>query len=91
MIPTLTAWLAPRILSVTAWLAGILALLAVFAKVRQGGRDAEKVDNMKKENAYAKEIIRQDGIVAASDTDGMSSRLDAAIVRHQRDTHAPDE
>lgn len=91
MISIIAAWLTPRILSVTTWLAGLLALLAVFAKVRQGGRDAEKVDNLEKENVYAKEIIRQDGIVAAGDTNGMRERLDAAIVRHQRDTHAPDE
>lgn len=75
------AFLKPYWLEIVKWSGIILAGIAVFFSIKQSGRNAERVDQLKKDNKNAKEIIRQDSVVSTGDADIMRTRLSTALRR----------
>lgn len=85
MLSIVGAWMKPYWLSIVKWGAVVMAVLAILFKVRQSGKDAVRVEHLEKDLSNAKEVIREDNIVADAPIDGMRERLDAAL-RRKRDS-----
>lgn len=81
MFTLLGAFFKRNMLVIAGWAAAALAVAAVLLGARQAGRNAERVDRLKKEKDYADEIIRQNRIVNRGTTDSMRTKLSGALKR----------
>lgn len=81
MFTVIGAFFNRNALAVAGAFAAALAVAAILLGARQAGRNAERVDRLKKEKEYADEVIRQNRIVNRGSTERMRSRLSSALKR----------
>lgn len=78
------SFLKPFWLDIVKWGGIILGVGAVLFSARQSGRNAERVDQVKRERDDANEIIRQDRIVNSGNANSMRNKLSQALKRKRR-------
>lgn len=62
-------------------------MFVVFIQARESGRKEEKIKQLEKESADAKEINRQNAVVSSLDDERLYTALEAAM-RRKRDSNA---
>lgn len=72
-------------LSIVKWGAIFLGIAFVILRIRNGGKQAERMKYYEQKIESQKEVIRQDRIVNTGNADGMRERLSDAL-RNKRDT-----